>query len=243
MSARFLLTNDDGVGAPGLVALFDASEALGDPLVVAPAGPRSGSGHAVTTTSPVKVRRLFERWYGVEGMPADCSRIGLCCLAPETAWVLSGINYGGNLGVDVYTSGTVAAVREAAILGYRGIALSQYVRRGLKVDWEVSTRLVRRVLSELFEMDLPEGSYCNVNLPHLPPGSPEPEVVFCDVDPAAHQVRFRHENGEEAAESIYHYEGVYADRSRTPGHDVDVCFSGRIAVSILHRRGRHGEAR
>ena len=121
---RLLLTNDDGIDAAGLHALLNAVRELGEPVVVAPAGPQSGVSHAVTTGTAVRVDPRNEGRFAVHGTPADCVRVGLHRLCPDAKLVLSGINHGGNLGADVYYSGTVAAVREGVIHGWPGIAIS-----------------------------------------------------------------------------------------------------------------------
>ena len=130
-----ILTNDDGWDAPGLAALRQAAAALGRCRIVAPVGPMSGCGHRVTTHEPLVVTRPSEGCMAVAGTPADCVRLALDHLAPAPNWVLAGINAGGNLGTDIHHSGTVAAVREAAIHGVPGIALSHYIARGRVVDW------------------------------------------------------------------------------------------------------------
>src|SRR4051812_33752156 len=104
-----LLTNDDGIDAPGLAALEVAAEGLGARSVVAPFGPYSGCSHAITTHAPVTIGRRGPGRVAVEGTPADCVRLALDHLVPGFDWVLSGINAGGNLGTDVFHSGTVAA--------------------------------------------------------------------------------------------------------------------------------------
>src|SRR6187401_227730 len=109
---KFLLTNDDGIDAPGLEALISAARTLGEPVVVAPAGPQSGVSHAVTWHGGVRIESRGDERYAIHGTPADCTRLGLLRVVPDATWVLSGINHGANLGADVYYSGTVAAVRE-----------------------------------------------------------------------------------------------------------------------------------
>ena len=84
--------------------------------------------------------------WAIDGTPADCVRVGLAKLTPDVAWVLSGMNHGGNLGADVYHSGTVAAVREAALHGRPGIAISQYRKRNVEIDWERARRWMGMVL-------------------------------------------------------------------------------------------------
>jgi 5'-nucleotidase len=229
---KLLLTNDDGIDAPGLEALLAAAHQLGDVSVVAPAEGHSGCGHRVTTDAPIRVRQVAAARYAIDGTPADCVRLALHHLATDADWVLAGINAGGNLGADVYLSGTVAAVREAALHGRPGIALSHYRRRGIDFDWARATHLALPVLRDLLSRPLLPGTFWNVNLPHLAADAPAPEVVYCPLDPEPLPVRFRREA------DLYHYAGDYHGRPRRSGTDVDVCFGGKIAVTLL-RLGSH----
>lgn len=224
-ATTLILTNDDGVDAPGIAALFKAAEGLGRRHVIAPEGPQSGCGHAVTTSNAIRVEARGTDRVAVHGTPADCVRLGIHHLAPGTSWVLSGVNAGGNLGVDVHHSGTVAAVREAVIHGVPGIAVSHYIARGRTIDWESAARWTARVLEELLDRPWIPGTFWNVNLPHLEPDAPDPEIVFCAVDPSPLPLSFRVE-----ADSAK-YDGVYHARARVPNGDIDVCFRGQIAVS------------
>ena len=225
---KFLVSNDDGIEAPGIQALLAAARTLGDPVVVAPAGPQSGVSHAVTYEGPVRIEPRGENRFAIHGTPADCTRLGLLRLVPEAKWILSGINHGGNLGADVYYSGTVAAVREAVLHGWPGVAVSHYHHKGMEFDWERVTPWVARVLAEVLSKPTEPGLFYNVNLPHLAPGVPDPEIVFCPLDPHPLPLSYRHEeNGE------LYYDGNYHMRQRTPGADVDVCFGGRIAVTAI----------
>ncbi|MBC7817459.1 MAG: 5'/3'-nucleotidase SurE, partial [Planctomycetaceae bacterium] len=121
---KFLLTNDDGIDAPGLRLLAEIAREFGEVIVVAPDGVRSGCGHQVTNDRPLALTNVRPGEFACDGTPADCARLGLKHIAADVDWVLSGVNDGGNLGIDVYMSGTVAAVREAVLLGKPGIALS-----------------------------------------------------------------------------------------------------------------------
>jgi 5'-nucleotidase len=221
----FILTNDDGIDAPGIKALSDAIE--GDKIVVAPQKCLSGCGHQVTTKTPIHVEKRNDNTYGIDGTPADCSRIAISKLCKEIKWVLSGINAGGNLGVDVYTSGTAAAVREAAILGVPGIAVSHWIKRPLEINWDLATNWTRKILADLLTREIPPYSFWNVNLPHLEPGSKEPEIIFCEtsIDPLIIDYKIEGD--------FYSYQGEYAKRKRTKNTDVDVCFGGNIAVSLI----------
>lgn len=224
---KFLLTNDDGIEAPGLAALESAVEPLGQRVVVAPDTHLSGCSHRATTDRGLHLRLGRGEWHTLDGTPVDCTRIGLVHLAPEVDWVLSGINEGGNLGADIYHSGTVAAAREAALLGKPAIAVSQYRRRRAPVDWARAARWTRQIVSLLLARPHAAGIFWNVNLPDAETQPDEPEVVFCNMDPHPLPVRYRIEEGR------LRYHGVYQDRLRALGRDVDVCFSGAIAITVL----------
>jgi len=220
-----ILTNDDGVDAPGIRALQQAiSEAS---IIVAPNKQYSGCGHQVTTHQGIKLEKRSSTEYSVHGTPADCTRLAMKMIAPDTKLLLSGINAGGNLGTDIYISGTVAAVREAAIHGIREIAISHWIKRPLVIDWSVATRWTSRVIEDLRSRPLPPGSFWNVNLPHLEPDQPEPKIIICEPSTDPLPVNFKVEG------DTYSYYGEYAKRDRTTGTDVDICFGGNIAVTQL----------
>lgn len=220
-----ILTNDDGINAPGLRALQQAiSETT---TIVAPHQPISGCGHQVTTNQGIKLKKISPSEYVLEGTPVDCTRVAITKIATNTKLVLSGINAGGNLGTDVYISGTVAAVREAAIHGIPGIAISHWIKNPLVIDWSVATRWTSRVLEDLLSRPLPPGSFWNVNLPHLEADQPEPKIILCEPSIAPLPVDYRVEG------DIYYYQGEYAKRDRTLGTDVDICFGGNIAVTLI----------
>jgi 5'-nucleotidase len=224
---KILLTNDDGIDAPGLQALQEATLDVGEPVVVAPVVELSGCGHRVTTSCPVRIERRAPQAHAVHGTPADCVRLGLYHIAPEAAWVLAGINAGGNLGADVHHSGTVAAVREAVIHGRPGIALSHYRKKARVADWPRACRWVAPLLRHLMARPYETGTFWNINLPSLEPDDPEPDVVFCPLDPNPLPLSFL-QQGE-----LFHYNGDYHLRRRNPGSDVDVCFRGQIAVTCV----------
>jgi 5'-nucleotidase len=221
------LTNDDGIHSPGLAALLQATIGLGEPILVAPVEAHSGCSHRVTTGKPFRVMQNQVGRYAVHGTPADCVRVALHGLVTDATWVLSGLNEGGNLGADVHHSGTVAAVREAVLHGRPGIALSHYHKSGLQIDWDRAARWLQPLLAELMNKSWTPGTFWNINLPHLLPQDPDPEVVFCPLDPGPLPLSFRFDG------EWWHYDGRYHERPRVPGGDVDVCFSGRIAVTQL----------
>ena len=231
---QIMLTNDDGIDAPGLAALERALQPLRNYVVLAPDRHLSGCSHRATTDRHLELTELSAGRHALDGTPADCTRVGLMHLWPHIEWVIAGINDGGNLGADVYLSGTVAAAREAALHGKLAIAVSQYRRRGAAADWERAARWTQRVLRILLEQSPHAGRFWNVNLPD-PAGDDfagngkdfEPEIVFCPLDPHPLPVQFLRDEGR------LRYQGDYHQRLRRAGHDVDVCFSNRIAVTPL----------
>lgn len=226
---KLLLSNDDGIDAPGLHALLAAARDFGHPVIVAPATPQSGMSHRVTWEHGVRLEARGPDRFAVHGTPADCTRLGLLRVAPDTRWVLSGINDGGNLGADVYYSGTVAAVREGVLHGWPGVAFSHYRREGNReLDWPRATRWCARVLAELLPRPVEPGLFYNVNLPDLLPDAPEPPIVFCPLDPHPLPLSYRPEENDH-----HFYDGHYHSRQRVAGSDVDTCFSGHIAVTAM----------
>jgi 5'-nucleotidase len=236
-SSIFLLTNDDGWDSPGLNALRQAALELGQCRVVAPIECHSSWGHRVTTGAPIAVEAMGEDIVAVGGTPADCVRLALHHLAPRPRWIFSGINAGGNLGADVFHSGTVAAVREGVLHGVPGIALSHYIARGRTVDWALAARWARVVLHRIVVFSWEPGTFWNVNFPHLPAGGPDPDIVFCPLDRSPLPIDYREEGGR------FVYAGNYQQRAREPGADVDVCFGGRIAVTLIRIHSPPGSAR
>ena len=228
MTIKILLTNDDGIDAPGLEALAVAAACLGgEAVVVAPAEPHSGCGHRVTTGRPLRVDELAPGRFCVHGTPADCVRLALARLAPDIGLVLAGINAGGNLGADIHHSGTVAAAREAALHGRVAVAASHYHRRVTEIDWRRAAAWLAGVLVELEGRPTAEGEFWNVNLPDVPIDAPPPAVVECRIDPSPFALGYR------LADGGWHYDASYHERPRVAGGDVDICFSGGIAVSRL----------
>lgn len=228
---RWLLTNDDGIDAPGIAALSRACSGLSRCVVAAPAEVWSSRGHSLTTDSPIRFAREGADRYRIHASPADCVRLGLDQLAPDAAWVIAGINEGANLGADIYSSGTVAAAREAALQGRPAVAVSHYWMRGRPINWDQAVRWTARVLELITRIPAEPGVLWNVNLP-CPSGvdggsAVDPEIVVCPVDPSPLPLGFAIEGG------LAWYRGSYHDRARRPGADVSVCFGGRISVSRL----------
>jgi 5'-nucleotidase len=163
MKPRILVTNDDGYFSEGLAALAGALESVGEVYVVAPASEQSATAHSLTLSRPLRVRKISERRYSVDGTPTDSVTLALTKILPERPdIVVSGINHGANLGDDVTYSGTVAGALEASVFKLPGIAVSLTAREGdFTHAANFAADLTRRVLKE----GLPEGTILNVNVP------------------------------------------------------------------------------
>lgn len=195
--------------------------------MVAPHEEQSGCSHRTTTERPLRLDDRGANRFSLDGAPADCVRVALHELGAFDL-VAAGVNSGGNLGVDVYHSGTVAAVREAALHGVRGVAFSHYRNRALAPDdWDRACSWAQTLLGEFLSDEWPAGLFWNVNFPCLADHTASPGVVRCELDHSPLPLEFRPEDGG------FRYCGSYQARRREPGGDVDVCFGGGISVSAL----------
>ena len=182
---RILLTNDDGVYAPGLAALERTLRRLGEVFVVAPLCERSGVSHAITFLTPLQVRRVYvndKPWaWTVDGTPADCVKLGIGAVLPEPPdLVVSGINGGLNAGVNVFYSGTLAAAVEGTFYGITSIAVSlQYDESG---QFHQAADLAAGVIDKILQQDSTAGRLYNVNIPTKALQSNSPEVKVVSVD-------------------------------------------------------------
>ncbi|MCX8036021.1 MAG: 5'/3'-nucleotidase SurE [Candidatus Sumerlaeia bacterium] len=170
---KILLTNDDGADAPGLWALFKEIAAIAEPIIVAPVSERSASGHAITVRRPMalsEIQRDGRRvGFRLDGTPADCVKLAVTYLYPnQLAMVISGINWGANVGNNVIYSGTVAAAIEAAMFGLPSMAVSLRDEAAPPVHFETAARVARRLALDLLANPLPRGTTLNVNVPNLP---------------------------------------------------------------------------
>lgn len=168
-----LLTNDDGITASGLVALYRELTALGDVHVVAPETVQSAASHGITVAAPLRTQRVqvedvFDG-ISVDGRPADCVKLAVSKILPRAPdLVLSGINSGANVGINVIYSGTVAAAIEAAFLGLPSIAISLYLRNEIPIDYARAARWSVDVIRQIMAHGLSAGQVVSVNLPALP---------------------------------------------------------------------------
>lgn len=172
---RILLTNDDGIHAPGLAAMAEALRELGDVIVVAPASEQSGVALSITYLHPILIQKEFREGqfygYAVQGSPADCVKLGVLEFCqPEPDLIVSGINAGSNVGINVLYSGTVAGAIEGAFFGKRSIAVS--LGQGTPPDYDAAAKYAVKVIGRLLEVEPPAGSLWNFNLPETRPEWP-----------------------------------------------------------------------
>jgi 5'-nucleotidase len=173
---RILLTNDDGIYAPGLRALRKELQKLGEVTVVAPATEQSAVGHSITLLTPLLVQEVLGEaeeplGWAVEGRPADCVKLALLELLPEPPdLVVSGLNAGSNAGINVLYSGTVAAAIEGAFFRRTSIAVSLEYTKPKPLNFPRAADLARRVIEQIVARKPPEGTLFNVNIPSLEKG-------------------------------------------------------------------------
>lgn len=169
MPAKILICNDDGIYAPGIMALYEAVSDLGEVTVVAPEAEQSAVGHAITIANPIKLQPIVRnggfRGFAVGGTPADCVKLAVSELMPvRPDLVISGINLGPNVGISVIYSGTVSGATEGAILGIPSIAVS--LASFQNPHWETAGQVARQMARYVLEHGLPADMLLNVNVPN-----------------------------------------------------------------------------
>ncbi|HDT13704.1 MAG TPA: 5'/3'-nucleotidase SurE [Candidatus Aminicenantes bacterium] len=167
---NILVSNDDGIEAPGILALAEALRSLGTVTVAAPDANRTGASHGVTSDRPIAVRssdRDGVKWFAIDALPATCVRLALEKLLPSKPdIVVSGINKGENLGTVTFYSATVGAAREAAFLGVQAMAVNLVADHGM--DFEAAAAVTARIVRALGRDGVPRGTFLNVNIPPVP---------------------------------------------------------------------------
>jgi 5'-nucleotidase len=242
---RVLLTNDDGIEAEGLQALRRALlDVPGIELaVIAPDGNRSAFARMITTRRPLWVQEVpFEdgtTGFATDGTPVDCVRLGRLGLIEgfDAELVVAGINHGSNLGDDITYSGTVAAALEALVLGIPGIAVSQQsnaremdFRLGSRFGFEQAAEFTARVVAELDEVPLPEGTLLNIN---VPAGDAE-GVEVTRLGKRIYRDELKLDAEDEDGGRRYWIYGADPGFTDEPGTDLAAVSAGRIAVTPVH---------
>jgi 5'-nucleotidase len=174
---KILLTNDDGVRAPGLAALAEAMGAIGEVFIVAPDREQSAVGHALTLHHPLRATRIGENIFAVDGTPTDCVNLGIhSLLSFKPDIVVSGINRGGNMGDDVTYSGTVSAAMEATLMGIPAIAVS-LVTANEGENFSAAAAFAAKLAGIVCKEGLPVDTFLNVNVPDLPWEKLRPSLI------------------------------------------------------------------
>ena len=240
--ARILVTNDDGINAPGLKVLERLARRLSDDVwVVAPESEQSASGHSLTLTLPLRIRKVSKRKFAVNGTPTDSVLLGVQKIigGRRPDLVLSGVNAGGNLGEDITYSGTVAAAMEGTLLGIPSIALSQVRVYGENVRWAATEGHGEAVIRRLVKAGWARNILLNVNFP---------DVAADLVGDVEVTVQGRRKIGDAITTGTdprgYEYVWIGTERNEDPsfrGSDLKAVNEGRISVTPLcvdltHRR-------
>jgi len=169
---RILVTNDDGIDAPGIKLLEKIAREISDDVwVVAPDQEKSGAGHSISMHTPIRLRKLDQRHFAVTGTPTDCALMAIYEIMTDRrpTVLLSGINRGANLAEDLTYSGTVAAAMEGIMLGIPSIALSQVFTLGGEAPWATAEAHAPGIIRSLIEADWPASTLVNVNFPDAKP--------------------------------------------------------------------------
>jgi 5'-nucleotidase len=232
--ARILVTNDDGIQAPGIKVLEAIARSLSkDVWVVAPETEQSAASHSLTLRRPLRIRRAAPRRFAVDGTPTDCVLLAINHIlkADKPTLCLSGVNRGGNLGEDVTYSGTIAAAMEATLLGVPSVALSQVYQQRAHVPWDVVRRHGPGVLRKLTRVTWPRSVLMNVNFPDCAAEAVRGTVVVSQG---------RHKIGDQLIEisdprgEPYYWIGAMRQEDATrKGTDIAAIKENRISVTPL----------
>ncbi|MHA1536333.1 MAG: 5'/3'-nucleotidase SurE [Alphaproteobacteria bacterium] len=233
--ARILLSNDDGINATGLEVLERiASKLSKDVWVVAPESEQSGSSHSLTLRQPMRLRKISERKFAVEGTPTDCVLFAVRQVMVDRGpdLVLSGVNRGGNLGDDVTYSGTVAAAMEGALLGIPSIALSQQIDGPHKAKWQTAEAHAPDLIRRLLAIEWSKDTLVNINFPDVPPGA----VTGVEIAPQGkRKIGAELEERRDPRGYPYYWFGRMRDEPESD-HPTDLTAvrAGAISVTPLH---------
>ncbi|MBM3568449.1 MAG: 5'/3'-nucleotidase SurE [Alphaproteobacteria bacterium] len=240
---RVLVTNDDGIFAPGLAVMEKIAASLtSDVWVVAPEFEQSGAAHSLTLHVPLRDRHVGPRRFAIRGTPTDCVMLACNLLMKDHRpdVILSGVNRGSNLGEDVTYSGTVAAAMEGSILGIPSIALSQTFRNAKRVRWETALKYGPGLVKRLLALGWPSDVLININFPDVPSGKVRGERVTRQGRRFTSDLII--ESRIDARNQPYHWFG-FRPREGDPAPDTDLYAVGHGLVSVtpLHLDLTHVE--
>lgn len=235
---RILVTNDDGVHADGLFALYQALSEVGEVTVVAPERQQSATGHAITLHKPLRLSAVTLRdgtpAFASNGTPSDCAALGILeAMDGNVDLVVSGINHGPNLGWDVHYSGTVSAAIEAAMVGKPSLAVS-VASWDPDIHWEPVAKFAAQVAKRLRTQPLPPHSILNINAPNLPQS--ELTGVAVTTQGRRQYVDRLEKRLDPVGRPYYWLGGSLAEEAAAaePGSDVRAVADGKISLTPLH---------
>jgi 5'-nucleotidase len=233
--ARILVTNDDGINAPGLVSLIEIARALsGDVWVVAPETNQSGAAHSLSLSKPLRAREVSEGKWAVDGTPTDCVLFGVRHLLGDKppALVLSGVNRGTNLADDVTYSGTIAAAMEGCLLGIRSIAMSQAYAHPNPVKWETAEHHGAEVVRRVLAVDWSPEALINVNFPDVDAKA----VAGMEITRQGQRGFGGHilERLDPRGTPYYWINYTPTEKDLVPGTDIEALRRGAISINPLH---------
>lgn len=232
---RVLLVNDDGIDAPGLVMLESIVRRFTDDIwVVAPDEERSGAGHSLATTNPIRVRQRDERHFAVKGTPTDCALLAIYELieGKKPDILISGINRGPNIAEDITYSGTASAAMEGTLLGIPAIALSQFFRPPAEVPWDTAEKYAGEVIEKLLQLEWTPGLFVNVNFP----GCPAHEVTGMRVTTQGQRPpgAFIPERRVDVRHVPYYWIKIMLpDGGHAPGNDIQAMLDKEISITPM----------
>lgn len=244
---RILVTNDDGIHAPGIASLIRIANKISkDVWIVAPEEEHSGAGHSLSLANPIRLRQLNARKFAVRGTPTDCVLMGIRHIMKDRApdLVLSGINRGQNIADDVTYSGTIAAAMEGTQLGVPSIALSQAFGfgGGSQVKWATGEHFAPGIIKKLVAAGWPTDVLININFPDVVHTAVK--GVEVTVQGKRDQSLVRVEERIDARNNPYYWLGFERIPSNPPkGTDLRAIYDGYISVSPLHMNLTHGRTR
>lgn len=238
--ARVLISNDDGVNAPGLKALERAMKRIaGEVWVVAPETEQSAASHSLTLRAPLRIRKISKHKFAINGTPTDAVMLGVQHVMKDNPpdLVVSGVNRGGNLGEDVTYSGTVAAAMEGTLLGLPSVAFSLVTPDGAKSHWATAEDYVVRVMQHLSGLAFPRGVLINVNIPDCP----LPQVTGIEsTRQGRRKIGCELLEGRDPRGKPYFWIGAQRDEdSSRPGTDLEAVTRNAVSVAPISMDMHH----
>lgn len=237
---KILVSNDDGINAPGLKVIEKIAHELSDDVyVVAPEQDQSGVSHSLTLRNPLRIRQLSERRFAVNGTPTDCVLLGVHNVfnGEKPDLVLSGVNYGGNIAEDVTYSGTIAAAMEGAMLGIPSFALSLIIDPGHPAKWSTAENHAPQIIRSILEYGVPKGIVINLNFPNMISTSIK-GITVTSQGQRGDEIGL-YENKDPRGDKYYWVGPIDYTINGSRGTDLEAIASGKISVTPLSLQLTH----